>query len=45
MTNNNAKNIATPVTRWRIDATAAGGKLIVLRSKFTGLFFFTIICL
>ena len=37
----NAKNIATPVTRWRIDEIAEGGNLMVLRSKFTGLCFFT----
>lgn len=41
ITKSNAKNIATPVTRWRIDEIAEGGNLIVLSSKFTGLCFFT----
>ncbi len=40
-----AKNIATPVTRCRIEAVAVTGMDIVVRSRFTGLCFFTVSCL
>jgi len=44
MTNVKAKNNATPVTRWKIDALAVAGIDIVVRSRFTGLCFFTVTC-
>jgi len=40
-----AKKKATPVTRCRIEAFAVGGIEIVVRSRFTGLCFFTFTCL
>jgi hypothetical protein len=44
MTNVKAKNNATPVTRCKIDALAVAGIDIVVRSRFTGLCFFTVTC-
>ena len=43
ITNTNAKNNATPVTRCRIDAMAGAGNDMVERSRFTGLCFFTVL--
>ncbi len=43
-TKTSAKNIATPVTRCNMDALPDGGNEIVVRSRFTGLCFFTVTC-